>query len=287
MARSWTAVPGGRVPVLHTGDGTGPPVVLLPGLSDGLAPVSRPEAESLIDAVPLPMRHYRGLVVSYRHPVQPTTTTLELARDVAHVLRTHDHAPAWLLAHSMGAMVAQHLAADAPELVAGMVLSATAPQADAHLRRALARWAWQLRTGRFEVFARDAVATSATGGARLRLLAEARALRRAAPALLAGTVPPAELVARHLALSGVAATHDARARLGRIRCPTLVLAGGRDVVCRPHQAVALARGIPGARLVVLAGLGHGFPEQAPDRYTELVLPLLPTAAPPAPQEAFP
>lgn len=255
-----------RMAVLEVGDPGGPPVVLLPGLSDGLAPVSRPAAHALVDAVPLPMQRFCGLVVSYRDPVRSQDTTRQLAADVAAVLARRLREPAWLLCHSMGAMVAQHLAADRPELVAGMVLSATLPRADDAFRRVLARWAAQVRGGRWHRFAADTLDASTTGGALL-----ARRSRLVTPAEL----PDAALVRRHLALTGVAATHDARAGLGRIRCPVLVLAGDRDVVCPPHHAAALARAIPGAGLVVFHGLGHGFPEQAPDRYAEVVLDLLP------------
>lgn len=267
--RTPVPVPAGEVPVLAVGDRAGPPAVLLPGLSDGLAPVSRPEALQLIDAVPVPMRRFHGLVVSYRESLQGHETTRDLAEDVAGVLEQRLTSPAWLLCHSMGAMVAQHLAADRPDLVAGLVLSATLGRADDAFRRVLARWAAQVRQGRWHAFTRDALDTSTTGGTRL----QRRALLQVPRPL-----PAPELVARHLALTRVAATHDALGRLAAIRAPTLVLAGDRDVVCPPHHAVTLARGIPGARLVVLRGLGHGFPEQAPERYAAEVLPRLPGGA---------
>lgn len=48
----------------------------------------------------------------------------------------------------------------------------------------------------------------------------------------------------------------ARARLGQIAIPTLVLVGARDNADFQAQADLLAGGIPGARKVVLPGVGH-------------------------------
>lgn len=44
--------------------------------------------------------------------------------------------------------------------------------------------------------------------------------------------------------------------LSRVTAPTLVVQGGSDRVVHPATALALAAGIPGARLRVLAGVGH-------------------------------
>jgi proline iminopeptidase len=58
------------------------------------------------------------------------------------------------------------------------------------------------------------------------------------------------------AQAGVAPTFDVRAELPRIATPTLVIVGRRDFVCSVRMAEMLAKGIPGARLVVLERSGH-------------------------------
>jgi 3-oxoadipate enol-lactonase len=45
-------------------------------------------------------------------------------------------------------------------------------------------------------------------------------------------------------------------RLGEVRAPTLVLVGERDLAAQREQGEVLRRGIPGARLVTVAGGGH-------------------------------
>lgn len=250
----WEAVPGGRLPLLEVGAPGTPTLVLLPGLTDGLAPVTVPRAHALYADVPLPLDRTRGLILSYREQVRPGTPTRVLAADLASVLERRLHAPAVLVAHSLGGMVAQHLAADHPELVAGLVLSATSGRADARLRAVLARWDAWLAAGEQARFRRDAIRTSVTGAA----LRDHLALDAAAE------VPPAPavLVARHLVLSAACAGHDACDRLAAIAAPALVLAGGRDELIAPAAAEELADRLPGARFVRFDDLGHGFPEQA-------------------------
>lgn len=60
-------------------------------------------------------------------------------------------------------------------------------------------------------------------------------------------------------------------RLGEIRSPTLVLQGGTDF---PDQAQALAAAIPGARFVVLSGVGHLPWVERPDATNRAILSFL-------------
>jgi pimeloyl-ACP methyl ester carboxylesterase len=64
---------------------------------------------------------------------------------------------------------------------------------------------------------------------------------------------------------------DLRPRLGEVTAPTLVIHGTEDPFFPPGHAVALAREITGAELLLLDGLGH----QAPPRSTwDLVVPAI-------------
>lgn len=254
------------VPVLALGVRRGPPAVLLPGLTDALAPVTDPRTQALLGQVPVPMARFQGLVLSHRVPTGPAVTTRALAHDVAGLLRRRLDRPALVIAHSMGTMVAQHLAIDHPELVGALVLSAATAYADPQLRAVLARWETLVRARDGAALARAAVQASFTPPA----LDEHLALIAAAPP----PDPDAAQVARHLALSAAAVGHDSRSGLGRIGVPTLVLAAGADPVVAPACSWELARAVTGARYVRLDGLAHGFPEQAPDRYAAAVLPFL-------------
>jgi pimeloyl-ACP methyl ester carboxylesterase len=257
------AADGALLPTLVLAHGSGPaPIALLPGLSDGLVPVTTPAAQALLSTAPVPELGGGVVAFSHRMPLTEATTTRALAADAARGLAATLDAPAVLICHSMGAMVAQHLAADAPELVAALVLSATTARADEQLRSVLARWDALLASGDEASFAEDACRASFTGDELERRLAAVRS----------GDASPLDdaAVARHLVLSAACATHDALDRLAQVQAPTLVVAGEEDAVVGAQAGADLAAGIRGAQLVVLHGLGHGFPEQQPERFRSLV-----------------
>lgn len=253
---------GLKVPVLALGDPDGPPIVLLPGLTDGLHPVTRETSQQLFADLPVPMDRCRGLVLSYRQPLSAAVSTATLADDVAQVLVRLVDGPSVLICHSMGTMVAQHVAARHPTLVAGMVLSAPLLRADDGVRAVVERWADHVRARRWAAFAEDALVSSYTGDE----IARRRDLSQALPA----DAPDERYRERHLHLTSACLTHDAGPVLARIQAPTLLLAGADDPVAPPHHAEELAAELPAARLHVLPGLAHGFPEQAAGPFGALV-----------------
>lgn len=70
---------------------------------------------------------------------------------------------------------------------------------------------------------------------------------------------------------GMYGTFDIRPLLGKIACPTLVVAGAMDFIGGPAQAVPIAEGIPGARLEVIPDCGHLPAVEAPDAYCAAVI----------------
>ena len=250
-------VSAGTVPYIELGDPAGPTVVALSGLSDGLAPVTDDRARRALPELPRPLQAFRLVVVSYRSPLPPELTTATLAVDVAETIETICQPPVAVTGHSMGGMVAQHLAASRPDLVSRVVLSATSATAGDHLREVVNRWDRFVTAGRWRAFYRDAIDTSYTGPERWkrRLL------------LRLGDAPDAsDRVQRHLALSSACRTHDASGALARISCPALVLAGELDPVVPVAESRRLADALPQAGFELFAGMAHGFPEQGWRRY---------------------
>lgn len=63
---------------------------------------------------------------------------------------------------------------------------------------------------------------------------------------------------------------DSRPHLGRIECPTLVIAGREDAVMPVEWLEELARGIPNARLAVIEHCGHMAPLEKPAEVARLL-----------------
>ena len=67
---------------------------------------------------------------------------------------------------------------------------------------------------------------------------------------------------------------DLRPLLGRITCPTLIVAGELDFICGPAQARPIAAGITGSQLVMLPGCGHIPSIEKPEEYRHAVVEFL-------------
>ena len=68
--------------------------------------------------------------------------------------------------------------------------------------------------------------------------------------------------------------YDIRGDLGRISCPTLVIAGVQDISVPVDQKKFLAEQIEGARLLVYEDASHTVPEELPEEFNRVTLEFL-------------
>jgi pimeloyl-ACP methyl ester carboxylesterase len=83
-------------------------------------------------------------------------------------------------------------------------------------------------------------------------------------------------------LHAITASGDRTRRLRGVRAPTIVIHGTRDPLVRPAAGKALARAIPGARLELIAGMGHDLPPALWERIADLLAENARRSTPPQP-----
>jgi 3-oxoadipate enol-lactonase len=162
---------------------------------------------------------------------------------------------------SMGGMVAQHLAMLAPQRLSGLILADTAPGFDAAGRAAWDERIAQLQHDGIAPLVETMMGRWFTDG-----------FRRQQPAAVAAIAAILAATDREGYLASCAAVrdHDLLSRLHGITQPTLVVCGADDPSTPLPLSQALAAGIPGARLEVLAGLKHLPNFEAPELFCGVV-----------------
>ncbi len=207
----------------------GLPLVLLPGM--GCSPDLWADLE--LDA----------------EPVTPVLSEPDLDAEVDRLLGLLPERFA-LAGLSLGAIVAMALVRRAPQRVSRLCLMSTNPYGPTREQRA----GWTEQRGTL-------AATSARG-----LQAHLLPLLVQRPDLEPRVLAMAEQVgeARYDAQLRLQATRlDERPGLGRVSCPTLVLAARNDRLCPVARHEEIARLVPGARLVVVEDCAHLSPLERP------------------------
>lgn len=236
---AWTEVPGARLHVERAGEG--PPLLSVSGsgsaLAQGLGPANLP-LRRVCDTVGW---DHRGLGESEDLDAAPPTMTT-FARDALALADSLGWQRFSVFGVSFGGMVAQHLAALAPDRVDRLVLVCTS--------------AGGAGGASYPLHERPAD---------LAALVDTRPETHEAIRALLGAQEPREpgytrqLEARRL--------HDAWDLLPRVTARTLVMSGRYDGIAPPRNGELLAERVPGAQLRVYEG-GHGFLWQDPAAWSD-------------------
>jgi len=192
-------------------------------------------------------------------PGAPEYTGADLVADSAGVLDAYGIAAAHVVGVSAGGAFAQLLALGFPERVLSLVLISTSPATpgERRLPPPTERFGRFLETAEVDWSDRASVVDYVVGYAEM---------------LAGGARPFDEAAARELVRRDAERANDIeasenhsalpegevpRAPLSSIAAPTLVIHGTADPMFPPEHGQALAEEIPGARLLMLEGAGHG------------------------------
>jgi pimeloyl-ACP methyl ester carboxylesterase len=207
---------------------------------------------------------------TYADPEAPAYTLRDLAADAAAVALEFDDRPAHLAGIGVGGMVAQVAALDHPKAFSVLTLVGTRPVAPGpvdddlpdHDAAAMGRLFSRSMPDWSD---RAAVAEFAAGGA--EILGDDPATARATAERIWTRTPgtdPAIQMANQMGLvfSKLDCKPRWRERLSELALPALVVHGRRDPFFPVGNGEALAREIPGARLLVLDQVATAIPDAA-------------------------
>ncbi len=188
-------------------------------------------------------------------------TLIDMTQDVVALLDHLDIARAHVVGASLGGMIAQILAATEPDRVEslGIIMSTTGKPLSAPP-------AWRVIKLAFDPPARDAsdeeklafeVRNVAVFNGPNFLPSDGELRKRVQQLADRCTYPPGML----RQFDAVLGTGSLLGYSKAITAPTVVLHGSVDPMLRPRNGRAVAAAIPGARFVVVDGMGHDLPEQ--------------------------
>ena len=252
-------VDGLDIPWAAFGSGPGT-LVIFPGLGDALGSVrGKPLLLSLV--YKRWSRFSRVLVVGRPELLPDPFSISDMARLMARAIDAIfstgaiGPGPYCVMGISQGGMIAQWLAAERPDLVERLVLAVTTAWAGSIVRTTIDRWQALAREGLYRDLLVDTMESTFS--------AEHIKTYQLLLPLLGRVAKPRDL-SSFLVQSEACAGHDARDILPGLGMPVLVFGSDQDRIVGSHAAQQLAALIPGARLVVVQGYGHGAYDEYPD-----------------------
>ena len=229
-------------------------LVVLPGLSDGLATV---KGKSLFLSSPYKkfLTDYTVYMFSRKNKMPEGYSIRDMSADQIRAMKILAIDQAYLLGVSQGGMIAQYMAIDHPEMVKKLILAVTAPNANAVVQDAVTCWINMAVHG-------DHTALIVDTAEKMYSEKYLQKNRKYFPLLARFTMPRS--YDRFLNNAQAILRFDCRSELSEISCPTLIIAGSDDHIVGNGAASELNRAIAGSELYVYDRLGHGAYEEAKD-----------------------
>ena len=204
-----------------------------------------------------------------RRRVRPEQYTLsEMAEDARGLLRELDLGPAHVVGASMGGMIGQMLAAEHPEAVLSLtsIMSSTGSRWRGQPAPSVYKYLLRRPPTDREGYIERAAEIFGVVGSTAFEHDESYIRDRAARSFDRGY----DVRGGGRQLGAIIASGDRTPKLKRITAPTLVIHGTVDKLVRPSGGRATARAIPGARLIMIEGMGHDLPRGAWPRIVDSI-----------------
>ena len=238
-------------------------LIMLPGLGDSLRSM-KGTALPMAIMYRIFAKNFTVYAFSRKNDLPGGYTTRDMARDQAEAMKQLGIEKADIFGVSMGGMIAQHFAADYPEMVDKLILVVTSARPNPILAESIAEWADCARKN-------DHAAFMESNLRRIYSQAYYRANKWMLPLLGALTKPKS--YDRFFVQADACLCHDAYEQLRRIHAETLVIGGEQDLALGGEASREIAGEIPNAQLKMYPQWGHGLYEEAKD-FNGLILDFL-------------
>ena len=229
-------------------------LVVIPGLGDGIVTVKNkalPGVFMFHDYV----RRFKITIISRKNNLEEGSTTYTMAQDQAKAMKELGIEHAEVIGVSEGGMIAQHLAADFPELVDKLVLAVTIPRANEMLNDNCTRWITLAEEGNYKELVRDI-------NKKAHPEVFFRKMKKSIP-LIAFMSRKMDKT-RFRIQAQACMTHDAYDRLEAIEAPVLIIGAKEDETLGIRGSYELAREIWDCKLKCFEEHGHAVYEDEPE-----------------------
>ena len=230
------------------------PLVVLPGLSDGLKTVKG-------SALPLAFYYrqfwnrFKVYVFSRKNKIKEGYTTRDMASDQKIALSKLGIEKACVMGVSQGGMIAQYMAIDYPEIVEKLIIGVSVSQQNPTLQSVVRSWMQMAKANDYRTLIIDTMEKTFTE----------KQLKRYKPFYpIISRIGKPKSFERFLIQANACINHDAYSELSEIQCPTLVIGGDNDKVVGQNSSEEIAAKVKNSKLIVYEGLGHGAYEETKD-----------------------
>ncbi|MCR4740932.1 MAG: alpha/beta hydrolase [Lachnospiraceae bacterium] len=244
-------------------------LVMLPGLSDGLATV-KGKAWLLVNPYRKFLKDHTVYIFSRKNKMPEGYGIKDMADDQVRAMEILGIGKASVCGVSQGGMIAQCIAIYHPEVLDRLILAVTAPSANEVVQSVVSGWIEMAKN-------EDHVKLMTDTAEKMYSDRFLEKNGRLFPVLARFTKPSG--YERFLRNADAILRFDVRNELGKITAPTLIIAGGDDKTVGNDAVTQLSERIPGSVRFVYEGLGHGAFEEAGDFYDRIFAFLRETGTP--------
>ena len=228
------------------------PLIMLPGLSDGLKTVEG-QALQLAFYFRDYLKDFKVYVFSRKEKMSPGYTTKGMSRDLRIALEYLGMDRVFLMGVSQGGMIAQQFTLDYPGSVEKLVLAVSTSRATDTLREVVNTWITYGENSDYSALMTDTLEKSYSP-------AKLKSYRLLLPLLTRMGKP--KNFDRFLIQARAVLTHHTYEQLEEITCPTLIVGGDSDNVVGSEASPEMAEKIPNSWLILYEGLGHASYEES-------------------------